>query len=52
MRLRVLLVVAGLVVLPAGAFLIAKSQPAHTPPGHTGGSAPRQQTQAEPSLAI
>jgi hypothetical protein len=50
--LRVLIVVLGLVVVPAGAFAVAKSQPSHTPPGHAGGSPAQQQTQTEPSLAI
>ena len=49
--LRVLLVVLGLVVVPAGAFAVAKSQPSHSAPSHAGGS-PQQQHPAQPSLAI
>jgi hypothetical protein len=49
----VALVVIGLVALPAGAFLVAKSMPEHGPPPPARISpAPAPAQQAEPSIPI
>jgi hypothetical protein len=50
---RVALVVIGLVALPAGAFLVAKSVPEHgSPPPAQLSPAPAPAQQSEPSIPI